>query len=242
MSQLKSWVPVLFLVFLASLAMAEPLQIMTSEIPPMIFTKEGKLTGYCIEIVEEIQRRLEDHTLIQVVPWSRAYHTGQTKSNVILICPKRTPDREKLFKWVGPVHESTTNFYKKKNAKLEIKSLEDAKKAPSILITRNFYSYDDLVHKGFTNLETTESPQLALRMLLGGRAPLMVLEKLQAAVILKEINADPDAIEEVYTLSPSTSYLSFSKGISDATVKKWQEALDKMKKDGSYSRIYKKWF
>lgn len=238
----KCWSLILFLVSFAILAEAEPLQILTTEIPPMAFTKNDKITGYCVEIVEEIQRRIGDHTPIQMMPWSRAYHTGKTKDNVILICPKRTPDREALFKWVGPVHESTTNIYKKKNAKIEIQSLEDAKKASSILITRNFYSYEDLSHKGFANLETTESPQLALRMLLGGRAPLLVLEKLQAAVILKEIGAEPDAIEVAYTLSPSISYLSFSKALPDATVKKWQDALDKMKKDGAFSRIRKKWF
>lgn len=232
----------LFFAFLPSSAVAENLQIMTSEIPPMAFTKDNKITGYCIDLVREIQQRIGDHTDIQVVPWSRAYHTGKTKDNVILICPKRTPDRENLFKWVGPVHESTTNIYKKKNAKIQIKSLEDAKKASSILITRNFYSYDDLIRKGFKNLETTETPQLAMRMLLGGRAPLMVLEKLQVTVILEEINAAPDAIEEAYTLSSSVSYLSFSKGMSDATVKTWQDALDKMKKDGAYSRIHKKWW
>lgn len=239
---MKLWPSFLFFVFLTSSAGAENLQILTSEIPPMVFTKDNKLTGYCIDLVQEIQRRIGNQTEIQVVPWSRAYHTGKTKGDVMLICPKRTPDRENLFKWVGPVHESTTNFYKKKNAQIQIKSLEDAMKASSVLITRNFYSYDDLLKKGFKNLETTETPQLAMRMLLGGRAPLMVLEKLQAAVLLKEINAAPDAIEEAYTLSPSVSYLSFSKGMSDATVKTWQDALDKMKKDGTYSRIYKKWW
>lgn len=226
----------------AVVSTTKDLRILTSEIPPMIFTEGGQVKGFCVELAKEIQRRLGNNVEIEVLPWPRAYLMGQTLSNVVLICPKRTPEREKLFKWMGPVLESSTNFYKKSGSSIKITSLDEAKNISGILIPRNFYSIAELKSKGFTNIIEINTMQLALLMLLKERGPILIMEEVQALALLKEIHEEPTAIEVAYKLGNSVSYFAFSNNTSDALVKKWQRTLNQMKEDGTFAKIFDKSF
>lgn len=228
--------------FAAMAARAEPLQILTADIPPMAFMKNGQLTGYCVDLVREIQRRIGSKTGIELQPWARAYRTALDGANVVLVCPKRTADREALFKWVGPLFTSQTNFYARPVDHVRLASLDEAKKLGGVLVPREFYSYQYLQEAGFTNLEPANSSLTMLRMLLGGRRPVMVLDHRQLAPLLEEAGARSDEVEVVRTVFTIGSYLSFPRHAPDRLVSQWQDALDRMKRDGSFARIHRKWY
>lgn len=123
------------MLFAAAAATAAPdggMKILTADIPPMAFMKDGRVTGYCVDVVREIQRRIGDSTAIELQPWARAYRSAQEGANVVLVCPKRTADREHQFKWVGPLFTSQTNFYARPVDRVRIASLEDAKKLSGV--------------------------------------------------------------------------------------------------------------
>jgi len=46
------------------------LTILTENLPPLNYVKDGMLVGPSVEIVKEIQRRVESHAKIQVYPWA----------------------------------------------------------------------------------------------------------------------------------------------------------------------------
>jgi polar amino acid transport system substrate-binding protein len=79
----------------AGMGEAQTLQLLTTEVPPMAFVRDGKLQGFCVDIVGEIQHRLGLSFPITVMPWARAYHRAQAEPNTVLVCPKRTAEREK---------------------------------------------------------------------------------------------------------------------------------------------------
>jgi polar amino acid transport system substrate-binding protein len=221
---------------------AGSMQILTADIPPMAFMKDGRVTGYCVDIVREIQRRIGNSTEIELQPWARAYRSALEGENVLLVCPKRTPEREVRFKWVGPLFTSQTNFYARPADRVRIHSLEDAKKLSGVLAPRDFYSYQYLSDAGFMNLEPTNNTLTMLRMLLGGRRPVMVLDHRQLQPLLEEAGAHPEQVEMVYTAFTIGSYLSFPKQAPAEQVAQWQRALDKMKQDGAFARIYRQWY
>ena len=74
------------LLFIASICMlanqslaAEELTILTENLPPLNYLKNGKLVGSSVEIVQEIQKRLGSQEPIQVYPWARAYQMALEK-------------------------------------------------------------------------------------------------------------------------------------------------------------------
>lgn len=220
----------------------EPLRIIGSGIPPLSFTRDGVITGYCVELFRELQRRVGDTTAIELMPWARAYRMGMEGANVILLCPKRTPEREPRFKWVGPVLESESMLYALRRSRVRLSSLNDARALEGILVPRDFHTYQYLRDAGFTNLEPVNNSQTMLAMLLVGRRPVMVLDREQLPALLEQAGADADQVEPVLKLMSIHSYFTFPPDAPDSQVAQWQLALDKMKRDGALARLQKQWF
>ena len=86
-------------------ASAQPLIILCENDPPAQFRDvEGNLTGYTVELVREIQKRVGNQDEIKMVPWARGYEMIQKYPDVVLFQMSRSAEREKMFNWVGPVH------------------------------------------------------------------------------------------------------------------------------------------
>ena len=223
-------------------ACAEELHILTTEVPPFVVVEDGKPTGFCVDVTEEIERRIGEKHPIEFFPWARAYKTALSQPHSLLLCPKRTEEREPLFKWVGPMVRSDTDLYVKSNAAVHVNSLQDAMALTEILIPRESYSYQYLQDRGFKNLRPVNDVPGTLRMLLAGRAPAMVFDVPQLDAFLKQENISRSEIKSVFRLLSIPCELGFSRDTPDLTIERWQKALDAMKKDGSYGRLVDKWF
>ncbi|HYD79162.1 MAG TPA: transporter substrate-binding domain-containing protein [Paucimonas sp.] len=216
-------------------------QFYTEEYPPVTFSRGGKATGLATEIVEELMRRLGVSAPIEVVPWARGYKLATTMPNVGLFATTRTEEREKLFKWVGPISATTAHFYGRRGGP-RYESLEQARGAERILIPREWYLEQMLRGMRFTNINPVATPSEAVRMLAAGRAPLMALDDVTLADTLSALGIDAGGIEKTgATITQAIQYIAFSRGTPDDVVGRWQKALDGMKADGSYERIYAKW-
>ncbi len=222
-------------------AQAQALEILTAEIAPLAFSKDGKITGFCVEVVAEIQRRLGDRSPMRLMPWARAYLMAQSGANVVLVCPKRTAERERQFQWVGPLLVSQTNFYARHGAGIHLGSVNDAKTLSGVMAPRAFYSYRYLQQAGFANLEAVNNSATMLAMLLAGRHPLMALDQEQLPALLKQAGVAADAVELVYPIFSIGSYLTFPLSTDPALVLRWQRTLERMQRDGAYDAIARRW-
>jgi len=233
----------IFIALVASCCFVYPaeLQFLTEEYPPITFRKDGKVTGLATEVVEEIQRRTDSKAPIQVLPWARAYQTALSDPNTVLFSVTRTAERESLFQWVGPLVSQKTSFYALRGTKVKVNSLADAKKLDPIIVVRDYYSEQFLKGEGFTNMDLVANPEQMVKMLMAGRRPMMASDNLLLPALLENAGAKREDVESVYTFMESKLYIAFSKNTSSATVAQWQQALDNMKRDGSYAKIYKKW-
>jgi len=64
------------LLMMVTLAQAHDnaLTIYTEQHPPLSFTAEnGELTGFAVEVVQAIQKRIDSHDKIEFIPWARGY-------------------------------------------------------------------------------------------------------------------------------------------------------------------------
>jgi len=214
-----------------------PLLIYTEDSPPANYLKDGKIAGISVEIVLEIKKRLGVTAGIEIVPWARGYGIALRRPNVCLFSTTRLPQREKLFKWVGPLYEQLWGFYAKKDSGIKVTSLDDAKS-----IGRIGTYYDDakeqfLKKRGFTNLVTMNKNIINVKHLLRGDIDLWVSSNFNMPYLAKQAGENPDLLELVYSFRSVENYIAFSSKTSDAVVSSWQQALDEIKRDGTFDRI-----
>ncbi len=237
----KSSLVLLLIILFANLSFSEELTIYTEHSGESNFrNKHGEPDGHSVEIVKEIMKRLNETFRIEIVPWKRAYYELENKPNIVLFSTTRTRERENKFKWVGPLNTLKWVLYKKKGNPIELKSLEDAKKLRSIGCYQGDAREQFLLSKGFKNLNSLfgeDSNQRNLRLLSMGRIDLWISSNVGIAQICKEANADISEFEEALVVKQAYLYIAFSKNSSEALIKKWQNTLNEIKKDGTYLKI-----
>lgn len=219
------------------------LQIISLEDAPLSFTNEkGEVDGLSVELVNEIIKRIKLTSGIRILPWARGYEMLNTQNNIVLFGTVRTEERENLFKWVGPIVVTKLKFYARKDSHIKINSLEDAQKVKRIGTTIKFFSEQILKKAGFKNLDSAPYPEMGLKKLLKGRVDLWPALNVTVPPLLDKVGADTNDIEEVFTIKTMYDYIAFSKETPDVVINQWQDTLSMIKKDGTFQRIYRKWY
>lgn len=217
--------------------------ILTENAPPTNYlTPQEELVGSSTEIVREILQRIhwQNHT-ITVLPWARAYTMALKGPRVVLFSTTRTKERERLFKWVGPIFTQRQVLYKAASSPLEINTLNDAKEVAAIGTYYNDVAEQYLKQQGFTNLESVPDDQLNIHKLLRGRLQLWATGDAAIDSRLHTAGYSVADIKEAFVLQSIQLYIAFSPGTPDDIINLWQTALDEIKAEGLYHRILKEY-
>ncbi|MFW2367099.1 MAG: substrate-binding periplasmic protein [Desulforhopalus sp.] len=221
--------------------LAAELTILTENLPPLNYLKDGKLVGPSVEIINEIQKRVGSSAKIRVLPWARAYRLALEEENVVLFGTTQTRSRQELFKWVGPLATKRDILVALKGSELNISSLEDAKKVNRIGTLRDDTRERFLKEHGFTNIEPVSNDQKNAKKLILGRLDLWAYKEPGLKTVCELAGVNYNALEEVLHLRRIDVSIAFSKKTSDAIVLKWQKAFDEMTQDGTIKRIRNNW-
>lgn len=228
------------LMLCGAVAQAETFKIMTEEYPPFNYTADGKLTGLSTEVVQQLAKKVGHPEDIEMLPWARAYGLIQQSDGQILFSMTRTEEREKMFKWVGPIASNKWVFFAKKGSGVTIASLADAKKVEKIGTYKDDAAESFLKAEGFTNLDSVLNDEQNVPKLVAGRINLWIVGELQG-IHKAKAKGVADQLEKVFDVKDTQLYIAFSKNTPDAEVAKWQAALDAMKADGSIDALVKKY-
>lgn len=142
---------------------------------------------------------------------------------------------------MGPLAVLDTNLYALKGSGLAIDNLDDARKVNKIATVSKYYSEQMLKAEGFTNTQSHSNREATVRALLDGEVQLLASSNLGMPAALKKMGGSMDDVETVFTLSTDLFYIAFSKGSSPALVARWQDALDGMKRDGSFEKMIRRY-
>jgi len=201
---------------------------------------DGDLQGIFPEVVRELIKRTGTPSGIEEISWKRGYSLAQTQHNTALIPTTRTAQREKLFKWLGPVQRIKWIFFKKRERILHIESLDDARKVRAI----GTYGHDAreqyLKEQGFTNLHSTNHQVLNIRKLLDNRIDLLVSTNLGIGDIMELAGHDVKEVEQAYTFKQVDLYIAFSPHTNPVLLKRWKQAFEDIKRDGTFAKIYRR--
>ena len=221
---------------------------MIDNYPPYNMEIEGELHGLSIDVLEAILKQMKSKQNkfdVELLPWSQAYSTAQKTKNSMLFSTTRTKSREKLFKWVGPITKTMIGVIALKVKNIVINRESDlgkyrigaiVKDIGAILLSekkvpkQNIYSIDGLnsIATNFYKLERDKIDMFAIET--------------KVAKYSADLNGfDSDDYEVVYILEDNSLYFAFNKLTSDATIQKWQKALNTIKSNGIYDKIIKKY-
>lgn len=222
---------------------SENLTIITEEWPPFNYTENSELKGFSTEIVQLIMKDLNVLAKPLVLPSARGIKLFNIKSRAMFYSIIQTSERKPLYKWIGPFGEQSIYFFKKKNSKLKINSIEDAKKVKSICSRSQGLVFNMLTKAGFKNLDTGVSGEGIYLRALNDRCELAIGESSAGVKYWLKKNKKPtDALVQTSVkLISSPLYIAASKDIPDDEIANWQNSLDKIKASKEYSALVQKY-
>lgn len=228
----------LILSFLPCFGENADLRIFTEEFAPFNFEKDdGSIAGQSTEIVQGILNRLNLHYEIELKSWSIGYEFVLNNTNSAIFSTSRTAEREKLFKWVGPIGADEYLFYGLKKDEIKLQSLEEAKKISAIGVVKDDVRHQFLQKDGFTNLMLFENDVICYKALLQGKVNLVVGSVKTMPEMSSLAGIELSEIASVYSIKKTPLYIAFNNGVDDKIVLQWQAVLDEMKTDGTYQKI-----
>ncbi|MCP4160825.1 MAG: amino acid ABC transporter substrate-binding protein [Deltaproteobacteria bacterium] len=166
--------------------------------------------------------------------------------NVVIYSMVRNSVRENLFKWVGPISSSRGYTYKLKSSTgIKINKIEDASNYKLGLV-REFAITQKLLAKPefvkWKNVYLVSREEQLIKMLKHGHIELMVMAEPTLVHRLKKLGEDISLFEKAYLMDETFGYMGINKLTPDETVNRLQSALNKLKENGTYKRIFLKYF
>ncbi len=223
------------------------IQLYSERSPPFSFVTgqepNRKVEGSAVEIVNEIQERTGHVNTINMSLWTDAYAVVQYLPNSALFTTARTPERENMFQWVGPISTSRTYFYTLASSGLTIETLEQAKSLQSIATPNGWFTHDFLINNNFHNIVATSRTSMeSFDQLINGEVDALLMTDLDVKWLADLSEVPLSHLTQHMEALNIKDYIAFSLNTPESTVQQWQNYLNAMKADGTFETIWNKWF
>ena len=217
----------------------QKLILLTEHYPPLNYVKNGELAGAGVEVVNEIRSALRANTSIEVMPWKRAYLKATGTQNVGIFSLVRSPEREKAFKWVGPIAAKRYGFYGLKTKDFAISQISDVTNYRiGVQTGSRLESY--LQEKNVKSVQSVTSPEQNMAKLLIGRIDLWYTSYATLMAFAQADSKEAELFQEVLVTEKELLYIGFSPLTADNVVSQWQDAYEKLYSSGRILNIYKR--
>lgn len=233
----KVW---LFIFFCFSL-FASDLKIFTEELPPYNYVDNGVATGistlFLKKIIQVNNTPIKD-TQIILEPWQIGYETVLEMPNTMIFSTAKFQNREKLFKWVGPIDTLIVGVIAKKSRKIKIKSPQDFNKytigvlhkTTAEILLQNLEVADNSLDR-FSNIQSQ------LKKLATDRIDMVAFGYEGMCFVQKNLGIDPKKYELVYVLKKADLYFAFNKQTKNEYIEKLNQIAARLKKQGFIKKI-----
>ncbi len=219
---------------------AQALNLVTEEYPPfnIVNPKTGEISGISTEKVMELMHRAGEKYTLAAYPWARAIQMAQNNPDTCVFSTSRTPGRETLYKWVGPLVKNNWVIFARADDSRRPKTLEDLR--PYVIGTyRNDAIAEYFSLKGYnTDLASADADNP--RKMLYGRFDFWATGELLGLDILRQQGLGK-LIVPLFTFNQTEMYLACNTGMEQAKIDRLNHLLKEMDKDGSSAAIEKKY-
>jgi polar amino acid transport system substrate-binding protein len=221
------------------------LVLLTENFPPYNMAKNGKnfaqdenINGIAVDIVREMFKRAEiTYSLTLRFPWERIYKLALEKPGYGVFVMARLPDRENLFKWVGPIGPDDWIMLAKADSKISLESLEQARKY-KIGAYKGDAIAETLAKQGLKPIVVLRDQDNA-KKLVNGQIDLWATGDPAGRYLARQDGVN--GLKTVLRFNSAELYLALNKDVPDETVAKLQAALDQLRKEGVVDDIMAKY-
>lgn len=229
---------VLLATLASSGARAATLYIATEQMAPSAMVEGGQVIGREVEKVRGLLERAGIDYTLDILPWNRAYTLVQSRPDMCVFSMSRTPEREALFKWVGPTLEGSWVLYGRADHSFNLRTLEDAR--PLRIGTYSGDARDAYLRaRGFT-VDPAQNEFANVKKLLAKRIDLWAVSLRDGSVAMQGQEWS-DQVVPVLVFNRIKVYLACNPGVPDALVTKMNTALADMRRDGSVIKLERKY-
>ena len=240
-----SWLP-LVLLACCLLLVGRPAQAqgmreftyLTEEYFPFNYTDGDEVKGVSTDLLRLIWTHLGlPRQPIKAVPWARAYERIQHQPGTVLFSMARTPEREELFRWVGPIMNVRFALFAKKERNITLTDL-DQLKGYSIGTLREDISDTILAPYGQLNtIEPVADMRQNVLKLRKDRLDMVAYEEFSWPPLITRFGLEPTDYETVLILRETPVYYAFHRDTPPEIVDAFQQALDFIKNTAAYHHI-----
>jgi polar amino acid transport system substrate-binding protein len=226
----------------------DKIKIFTENYPPYNMEVNGKLKGISVEILEAMMKQMGSKLTradFKLKPWASGYKITSKKKNTMLFSTTRTKQREKLFKWVGPIIATKIGIIAPKDKKIKINKVSELNNYKIGAVIKDI-GEQLLIEAGVkkTNIDSIggKNPIVLNFTKMGkGRIDMFAYETNVAIYGAKSYRVDANEFEIVYTLKEGQLYYAFNKNTNNSIVQAYQKSLDIIKTNGIYKKILDKY-
>ncbi|CAI8960183.1 cystine ABC transporter periplasmic binding protein [Brevibacillus sp. IT-7CA2] len=200
--------------------------------------QSGKLTGYDVEVVTEVAKRIGVAPVFQETQWDAMFAGLDSKRfDVVANQVGIRPDRQEKYDFSNPYTVSTAVLVTHKD-NTTVKGFEDIKglKAAQTLTS----NLTDIAKKNGAEIVGVEGFNQAIDLLVSKRVDITINDGISLLDFMKQ---KPDVPIKIIAKDPNVAKngFLFRKG-STELVDAFNKALDDMTKDGTLAKISEKWF
>jgi len=214
------------------------LTILTEHSPPANMLVDGTVGGSGSDKVREVMARTGVAYTMQLQPWKRAYTAALEQPDTCVFSTTRVPEREPLFKWIGPTGSGTWVLLGRADRHYAFKTLDDVRSlriGTYIGDARDAY----LRARGLT-VDPAQNDTINGQKLLLGRIDLWAVS-MRAGSNYRQLSGWAEPIVPVLVFNKIDVYLACNRSVPDALVARMNAALVAMRRDGTLRRIERKY-
>lgn len=220
---------------------APRLYLATEASPPSSMLDGGRVTGIATDKVRALMARAGAAYTVELLPWKRAYTAALRRPDACVFSTTRLPERERLFKWVGPLDEAQWVLMGRADRDYGLHGLDDARRYR--VGTYNGDARDQYLRQRGFALDPAQNDLINPRKLLLNRIDLWAASLRSGSTVLAE-HGWAGQIVPVLVFNRVQVYLACNPAVPDALVARMNAALEEMARDGSLRRIerdYEHW-
>lgn len=215
-------------------ASEEEIVIYSEHYPPFNFFRNNAPQGISVELLKLMFEQMDTHLSVEHVqfgPWPRGYQRALTQKNSMLFSTYRTPAREKLFKWVGPIVSSRNGLIIRSYLEQDFSDYRRMK-GLRVGVIKNDIAAILLEELNIPdiNIIPLVDPEKAARMLENGSLDIWAYDVNVAADIQRRLGLLPaEYTVALYLGHPGSLYFAFNLQTEDSIVESYQRALNQAK-------------
>lgn len=220
----------LLVIALAVLSLnAQAFRVYTEHNPPFNYENKHTIEGSSTKLLKTLfslsANSIENGT-IHLVPWARGYHDVLQHQHTMIYSAVRTPEREKLFAWVGPIGKLRMGLIAKKNKHLTLEVLRGQHPSKIGTVTDSG-AEQALIARGFNanDLDRFSHIMSQLHKLKDDRLDAVAFNVDAMFQILKDMGCDINEYEIVEILKENDLYFAFNKQTDEKIIENLNQIL-----------------